>query len=86
MADMAVQIYKITHSISFTASQKRTDWMLTFMNVIALKHILSLTVGSYGIFGGIVTPLYALNSICDRRFALRLPFTPFTDGIAFIWI
>lgn len=56
----------------------------TFMNVIALKHILSLVVGSYGIRGGIETPLYAFKSICDKRLPLRLPFMPFTDGIAFI--
>lgn len=56
----------------------------TFMNVIALKHILSFVVGSYGMRGGIETPLYALKSICDKRLPLRLPFTPFADGIAFI--
>lgn len=54
------------------------------MNVIALKHILSFVVGSYGMRGGIETPLYALKSICDKRLPLRLPFTPFADGIAFI--
>lgn len=56
---------------------------LTFIKVIALKHILSLFVGSYGMRGGITTPLYAFKSTCDKRFPLRLPFTPFTDGIAF---
>lgn len=57
---------------------------LTFINVIALKHILSLFVGSYGMRGGIGTPLYAFKSICDKRLPFRFPFNPFNVGVAFI--
>lgn len=53
----------------------------TFIKVIALKHILSLLVGSYGMRGGMTTPLYALISPWDKRFSFRFPFT---DGIALI--
>lgn len=58
----------------------------TFINVIALKHILSLVVGSYGTRGGIATPLYAFKSICDSRLPFRLPPKPLAVGIALIWI
>lgn len=56
------------------------------MNVIALKHILSLTVASYGIRGGIAIPLHTNASACDNRLPFRLPFKPFTEGLALICI
>lgn len=54
--------------------------------MIALKHILSLTVGSYGTRGGILMPLNNIESVCDIRFAFRFPFDPFIDGVTFICI
>lgn len=60
--------------------------VLTFMNVIALKHIFSLTEASYGMRGGMAIPLHTNASACDNRLPFRLPLNPFNDGLALICI
>lgn len=59
---------------------------LTFMNVIALKHIFSLIVGSYAIFGGPVELLTVWSIDLFFFVALRPPLITPPDGVALISI
>lgn len=85
IADTAA-IQRKKRNLSWMATEKKKRLQLTFMNVMALKHILSLTVASYGMRGGIAIPLHTNASVCDNRLPFRFPFKPFTVGLALIWI